>query len=304
MIIDQNKLANMYITFNALFNEALQATQPWWERVAMLVRASTRIVDYKWLKNFPGIQEWIGDRQIQSLEAEAFQIEAKKYEGTVEVEEDDIEDDTLGIYSPLVSELGRAAKKHPDRLIGALIAAGLTATIWDGKHFFDTDHPAPVPTNEAAVASNYTDGAGTPWYLLDVSRAIKPFIFQLRRDWRLVRMDKEDDEEKFMRGKIRYGVDYRSNVGFGLWQLAHCSKAVLSGDNFGAVRAAMMSLKNVRGEALDITPNLLVVPPSLEGKARELLNNQFIIGDATAGGSKENVWKGTADLLVIQDLAA
>jgi len=26
MIIDQSKLANMYITFNALFNEALQAT--------------------------------------------------------------------------------------------------------------------------------------------------------------------------------------------------------------------------------------------------------------------------------------
>jgi phage major head subunit gpT-like protein len=92
-------------------------------------------------------------------------------------------------------------------------------------------------------------------------------------------------------------------VGFGLWQLAHCSKAALTGDNYGAVRAAMMSLKNVRAEALDINPNLLVVPPSLEGKAREILNNQFILGDPTAGGTKENVWKGTADLLVIQDLA-
>jgi phage major head subunit gpT-like protein len=303
MIIDQNKLNNMYIGFNAIFNGALEATQPWWERVAMLVRATTRIVDYKWLKNFPGIQEWIGDRQIQSLGAEAFQIESKDYEGTVEVDRNDIDDDTLGIYNPLIAELGRSGKKHPDKLIAALIALGLTTDIYDGSKFFATDHPAPVPTDEAAVASNYTAGASAAWYLLDVSRAIKPFIFQLRQDWRLVRMDKEDDEHLFMRKKLRYGVDYRSNVGFGLWQLAHCCKAALTPANYAAARAGMMSLKNVRGQALDITPGLLVVPPSLEGTARELLNSQFIIGETGVGGSKENVWRGTADLLVVQDLA-
>lgn len=303
MIIDQNKLDNMYVGFNAIFNQALQDTKPWWERVAMLVRASTRIMDYKWLKNLPGIEQWVGDRQIQSLGAESYQIESLDYEGTVEVDRNDIDDDTMGLYNPLVAELGRASKKHPDKLIAALIAAGLTTAIWDGSNFFATDHPAPVPTDEAAVASNYTAGASTPWYLLDVSRVVKPFIFQLRQDWRLVRMDKEDDEHLFMRKKIRYGVDYRSNVGFGLWQLAHCAKVALTPENYGTVRAAMMSLKNVRGQALDISPGLLVVPPSLEGTARELLNAQFIIGDATAGGSKNNVWQGTAELLVIQDLA-
>lgn len=303
MIIDQNKLDNMYVAFNAIFNQALQDTKPWWERVAMLVRASTRIMDYKWLKNFPGIEQWIGDRQIQSLGAESYQIESLDYEGTVEVDRNDIDDDTMGLYNPLVAELGRAGKKHPDKLVAALIAAGLTTAIWDGSNFFATDHPAPVPTDEAAVASNYTAGASTPWYLLDVSRAVKPFIFQLRQDWRLVRMDKEDDEHLFMRKKIRYGVDYRSNVGFGLWQLAHCAKVALTPGNYGMARAAMMSLKNVRGQALDISPGLLVVPPSLEGTARELLNAQYIIGDATAGGSKNNVWQGTAELLVIPDLA-
>lgn len=303
MIIDQKKLNNMYIGFNAIFNEALQATQPWWERLAMLVRATTRIVDYKWLKNFPGIEQWIGDRQIQSLGAESFQIESLDYEGTVEVDRNDLDDDQLGIYTPLLAELGRASKKHPDKLIAALIAVGLTTDIWDGSYFFATDHPAPVPTDEEAVASNYTAGASTPWYLLDVSRAVKPFIFQLRKDWQLVRMDKPDDEQLFMRKKIRYGVDYRSNVGFGLWQLAHCAKVALTPTNYAAARATMMSLKNIRGQALDITPGLLVVPPSLEGTARELLNAQFIIGETAVGGSKENVWKGTADLLVIQDLA-
>lgn len=303
MIIDQTKLANMYIAFNTLFNQALQATEPWYEKVAMTVRAGTRIVDYKWLKNFPGIERWIGDRQIQSLGAEAFQIESLDYEGTVSVHENDINDDTLGIYAPLLSELGRAAKKHPDKLIAALMPLGLTTAIWDGQYFFDTDHPAPLPNNEAATASNYTAGAATAWYLLDVSRAVKPFIFQLLQNWRLVRMDSDGDEAKFMRKELRYGVDYRSNVGFGLWQLAHCSKADLTPANYAAVRAGMMSLKNVRGQALDITPNLLVVPPALEPAAREILKADIIIGDATAGGSKRNVWQNTADLLVVQDLA-
>lgn len=297
MIIDQNKLNNMYISFNAIFNGALGATQPWWERVAMLVRATTRIVDYKWLANFPGIQEWIGDRQIQSLGAEAFQIESKDFENTVEVNRNDMDDDTMGIYNALFAEQGRAAKKHPDKLVAALIALGLTTDIYDGSKFFATDHPAPVPTDEAAVASNYTAGASTPWYLLDVSRAVKPFIFQLRQDWRLVRMDKEDDEHLFMRKKLRYGVDYRANVGFGLWQLAHCGKTALDATNYTAARAAMMSLKNFRGQALDIFPGLLVVPPSLEGDARELLQAERNAAGAT------NVWRGTAELLVIQDLA-
>ncbi len=41
----------------------------------------------------------------------------------------------------------------------------------------------------------------------------------------------------------------------------------------------------------------------LEKQAREILQAQFIIGDPTSGGSKSNVWQGTADLLVAPELA-
>jgi hypothetical protein len=47
----------------------------------------------------------------------------------------------------------------------------------------------------------------------------------------------------------------------------------------------------------------MVVPPSLEAQAREILQAQFIIGDPTSGGSKTNIWQGTADLLVVPELA-
>ena len=71
---------------------------------------------------------------------------------------------------------------------------------------------------------------------------------------------------------------------------------------YAAARTAMMGLENAEGRKLGIRPNLLVVPASLEGAARELLNNQYIIGDPQVGGSKENVWRGTADLLVVPEL--
>ena len=154
----------------------------------------------------------------------------------------------------------------------------------------------------AATIANFAGGTGTTWYLMDTTRAVKPFIFQLRREVQLVRMDRQDDEHAFMRKKLRYGVDYRGAAAFGLWQLAYASKETLNSTNYASARTAMMSVQNADGRPLGLKPNLLLVPPSLEAEAREILQAQFIIGDPTSGGAKTNVWQGTADLLVVPEL--
>jgi phage major head subunit gpT-like protein len=297
MIINQQSLANLYTGLTAVFNAAFQETQTWYEKVAMTVPANTRIMDYKFLLDFPMVQEWIGDRQISSLEPQAYQVESKDWEATIEVDRNDIEDDQLGLYNPIISALAQEARKHPERLIADLLNDGFTTACYDGHNFFATDHP--VGTTSTA---NFAGGTGSTWYLLDTSRAIKPFIFQLRRDVQLVRMDRLDDEHAFMRKKLRYGVDYRGAAAFGLWQLAYASKETLNSTNYAAARAAMMAVRNADGRPLGLKPNLLLVPPSLEAQAREILQAQFIIGDPTSGGSKTNIWQGTADLLVVPEL--
>jgi phage major head subunit gpT-like protein len=297
MIINNDALARLYTAFTAVFNAAFQETQTWYERVAMTVPASTRIMDYKFLLDFPMVREWMGDRQIGSLEPKAYQVETKDWEATIEVERNDIEDDQLGFYNPIVAALAQEARKHPEKLIADLINNGFTTPCYDGKSFFATDHPVGPGT-----ASNYGGGSDTGWYLLDTSRAIKPFIFQLRRAVQLVRMDRQDDEQVFMRKKFRYGVDYRGAAAYGLWQLAYSSKESLNATNYATARTAMMSLANAEGRPLGIQPHLLLVPPSLEAQAREILQAQFIIGDPTAGGSRTNIWQGTADLLVVPEL--
>jgi phage major head subunit gpT-like protein len=297
MIINNDALARLYTAFTAVFNAAFQETPTWYERVAMTVPASTRIMDYKFLLDFPMVREWMGDRQIGSLEPKAYQVETKDWEATIEVERNDIEDDQLGFYNPIVAALAQEARKHPEKLIADLMNNGFTTPCYDGKSFFATDHPV-----GSGTASNFGGGTGTGWYLLDSSRAIKPFIFQLRRAVQLVRMDRQDDEQVFMRKKFRYGVDYRGAAAYGLWQLAYSSKESLNATNYATARAAMMALANAEGRPLGIQPHLLLVPPSLEAQAREILQAQFIIGDPTAGGSKTNIWQGTADLLVVPEL--
>jgi phage major head subunit gpT-like protein len=263
----------------------------------MTVPASTRIMDYKFLLDFPMVREWLGDRQISSLEPKAYQVETKDWEATIEVDRNDIEDEQLGFYNPIVAALAQEARKHPERLISDLLTGGFTQPCYDGQNFFDTDHQVGTGT-----ASNFGGGSGAAWFLLDTGRAIKPFIFQLRRGVQLVRMDRNEDEHAFMRKKYRYGVDYRGAAAYGLWQLAYSSKETLNATNYAAARTAMMSLTNSEGRPLGIKPSLLLVPPSLEAPAREILQAQFIIGDPNTGGSKSNVWQGTADLLVVPEL--
>ncbi len=79
--------------------------------------------------------------------------------------------------------------------------------------------------------------------------------------------------------------------------------------NYAAARAKMMSYVGADGQPLGVMPNLLVVPPQLEGIARQILNSDFVAdfipGNTTTAnvGSSQNVWKGSAQLLVIPELA-
>jgi phage major head subunit gpT-like protein len=298
MIINADALARVYTGFSAVFNNAFQGTETWYEQVAMTVPAKTRIMDYKFLLEFPTVREWIGDRQINALEPRAYQVETKDWEATIEIERNDVEDEQLGLYNPIIAAMAEEAKRHPEKLIAELLKNGTTSLCYDGQNFFDTAHP--VGSN---TVSNFDMSDSEAWFLIDKTRAIKPFIFQLRREVQLVRMDRPDDEHVFLHKKFRYGVDYRGAAAYGLWQLAFCSTQELNATNYASARATMMSQTNSEGVPLSIKPNLLVVPPALEAMAREILHAQFVIGDSTVGGSKSNIWQGSAELLVVPELA-
>jgi len=296
MIITPQILAAARIGFQTIFQRAFDGAPSDFEKIAMIVNSSSKQETYGWLGQATGFRKWLGDRIIQNLKAHGYTIVNEAFENTVGVDRDDIEDDALGIYTPMFEQLGLDAKAHPNELVFNLLKGGFSSTCYDGQYFFDTDHPVTVNGVETSV-SNFGGGSGTPWFLLDATKAVRPIIFQKRRDYQFVAMDKVDDEEAFSKKQLRYGVDCRVNAGYGLWQLAYAFKETLDKASFNEAFAAMQSCKGDNGKPLGIKPSLLVVPPSLRGAALEIAKAER---DATGA---TNVNRDAVEVLVTPWLA-
>lgn len=301
MLANSSALSGIYTSFRVLFNRAFQGTKPKWNRIAMAVPSTAKEETYAWLGSFPRMREWLGERTLNKLLAHGYTIKNKSYEATVGISREDIEDDSYGIYKPIVEEMGRSAAVLPDEIIFGLLGKGFETACYDGKPFFSESH---VDDGKAKEQSNFgtaalsfasysaaraqmmalKDAAGKPlgvlpnllvvppqleamglkilkadtlvetvggkdtlvsniykdsaelmvvpeladnpsaWYLLDVSRAVKPMVFQERKKPEFVSILDVKSENVFMRKEYLYGVDSRCNGGFGLWQLAYGSK--------------------------------------------------------------------------------
>jgi phage major head subunit gpT-like protein len=307
MIVNQTALDLAFKGFKTKFNEGWESVEPSWDRIAMTIRSTSRDETYGWLGQFPELREWAGgERLVKDLQAHGFTIVNKKYESTVDVKRDDFEDDRLGTFAPIFQRMGETARRHPDTLVFPLLSAGFTTLCYDGQNFFDADHPygatydvAGAYTGALGSVSNVTDaGQGDPaWYLMQTRGALKPIIFQERVPYQFQAVNRPDDHEVFMTDEFKYGIRARSNVGFGLWQLAYAVKAPLTAATYKAARQAMMGFRGDNNQLLGIMPDLMVVPPALEEEARVLLTSDRI------NGGDSNPWRGTADLLVSQHIA-
>lgn len=297
MLVNGANLDALRVGFKTTFQGGLSQASTQHARVATIVPATTLQQKYGWLGKVPNVREWLGPRAVQNLSQSDYSITEKAWELTIGVGRDDIETDNLGIYAPLFSEMGASTGAHWDRLVFDLLKAGFNTTCYDGQYFFDTDHPV-LDANGAVISVANTDsGSGTPWFLLDVSRSLKPIILQKRRDFEFVARDRLTDDNVFNNKEFIYGADARANVGYGFWQFAWGSKQTLNASYYAAARAAIAGMKGDYGRPLGLTPNLLVVPPSLESAARKLLNSEY------ASGGETNEWKGTAELLIVPWLA-
>lgn len=295
----------IFTTFDTRFQGAYQRAEAWSDKVVTQVPSSTRSSTYAWMERLPRFREWIGERVVRNLVARAYTLPNKDWELTVEVARNDIEDDNLGVFAPMLDEMGQSAKKWPDDVMAAVIQAGVAQLAYDGQGFFDTDHPIDMdnsgsgtyanrytstpltPANYAAVraamgailgsdghalkvtpnlllvppqleqvartimnaeiiapaaamggnAANvavtntmrgsadvlvvpeFANEAGV-WYLLDTTKALKPFIFQLRKAPVFTFLNSPSDEQVFWHKKFIYGADARGNGGYSLPFLA------------------------------------------------------------------------------------
>lgn len=292
MDINTNSLASMRKGFTSLFDEGLNSAKPQWNAVAMEVPSTTKSNNYGWLANSTAIREWVGDRVVKKIAEAGFEIQNKDWEQTQGVDRNDIQDDNLGVYAPLMKLMGFNAAMHPDELVFSLLKGGFTKNGYDGQYFFDTDHPVINADGSVSSVSNTGGGSGNAWFLLDTSKPIKPIIFQNRKKFSFQSFTDENDHHVFMKKEFLYGGDGRYNVGYGLWQLAYGSKQTLDATAYAAARTAMLSMKGDNGKPINVSPTLLVVGPSNEKAALDLIQAERLANGAT------NTYRNTATVLV------
>lgn len=297
LVVNRAAVQAMFEGFNTLFNGAFQGVQADWSKFGMRVPSTGASETYGWLRQLPGVREWVGDRVIHALATEAQTLINKDLESTIAIPRNVLEDDRLGVYSPVIAEMGRAAAVYPMEALVSLLKAGDSSLCFDGQNFFDTDHPVVGNDGVTTTVANTAGGSGTAWYLMDCSRSVKPLVWQERRAFKPTYMVDETDEAVFMRKEYRYGIDGRGVAGYGLWQLAFHSKQTLDATNFETARGAMMAFKGEGGRPLGIMPTHLVVPPSLAGAARRLINAETLTG----GGA--NIWHKAVEVVELPWLA-
>jgi len=293
MLVNAATLQAAQTSFRTLFQNAFDRVAQSYKTVAMDIPSSTSANDYKWLGQLPGIREWLGDKIVNNLTVHGYYLPNKDFELTVGVDRNSIEDDQLGVYNPLMSNLGDASARHPDEITWpALIAGFTTGQGFDGVSFFNTAHPVNgidaadgIYANRPAVL-----GTGEPWFLMDDSRPVQPMIFQRRKNYNFVSMVDPQNSAVFMQKLFHYGVEARVNVGYGLPQLVYGSREPLTSVAYKAARLALAGLKRVDGTPLGVKGTKLLVGEGNFEAANVLLTN-----DRDAAGAT-NTWKGTAKL--------
>ncbi|UBQ43952.1 Mu-like prophage major head subunit gpT family protein [Comamonas thiooxydans] len=297
MEITPQNLRNLFVGYRANFQGGLNQAESMYQQLATVVPSTTGSEEYPWLGQLPGMREWIGDRVIHGLETHGYTIKNKPFELTVGVKRTSVEDDTYGIYAPMMTELGRASGAQPDELAFGVLKDGYKLKCYDDKPFFADNHLVKDAKGKDVAQSNMDlGGNGESWYVMDTTRAIKPLIFQDRKKPNFVALTAETDPNVFTKAEYQYGVDSRSNVGFGFWQMAHASNQELTPDNLWKAIKSIEARKGDFGRPLALRATVLVVPPSMQDVANKLLTADLL---ASGGATETNTLKGRLKSMVV-----
>lgn len=155
MEINAHNLGILTTAVNTRFKTAFNATaKDKYNEIALTVPMSTGVINYPFLEQLGGMREWIDDRKVKKIAANKLVVSARKFEETVAIERDAIEDDTYGMYMPIIDNLGVQAANLRGDLIEEVLTNASSAKWVDGASFFGTSRKYGKET-----INNYTTSA-------------------------------------------------------------------------------------------------------------------------------------------------
>lgn len=322
-VVNSATLSALRASFSLLFQEGVEQAQTQWSKVATEMPSSSKKSVYGWLGQFPAMQEWNAGsaRPSGSVAEDAYELANKTFANDVKINRDDIEDDNLGTYAPLMRMLGASDRAHVDEGVFKLLKNGRTSDCYDGKKFFAADHPRYAnvdKTGRNTPTSNIISAAvtsETEWYVLCDLMGLCPLIYQVRMPAQFQSVVDPNDSEVYDKDQFRYGARARRAFGYGHWQQAVSCRDHLTPDNLSLAISTIMEMKWHGGRPMGLIPTHLVVPPTLRAKAlavaeaavvfeKQTVENQA--GNENVGGmaaAVTNINQGVLEVVVSPWLA-
>lgn len=273
-MLTAGQIAALHTTLKARFNAGLAAAPDNWKQVAKLINSDGKSNTYAWLSQFPAFREWVGTRLHKTLSEKAYTVVNRKFENTIDVRRDDIEDDNFGQYGGIAESFGQSVVDMKNDLIFQALKDGFTSLCYDDQFFFDVDHPLAANedgTGAITLQSNVQAGVLEPWVLLCTDRAPSAIYLQERIAAQFESLTNTNNTQVFELDTYSFGGRWRGAAAYGFWQCAFGSKATLDATSFQAAYTAMMKFKGDGNRKLGITPDLLVVGPDNQAAAEALL---------------------------------
>src|ERR1041385_5129191 len=117
--------ANLQFFFTNLeanyFWKAYYDAPLWWQKIATRVPTSSEFHLFGWMGRLDTMREWTGARVVHTPGTQTYIVPVQKYELTESIDKFKLEDDTYGIYFPIVENMGKAIAKKPDYSMRDLI---------------------------------------------------------------------------------------------------------------------------------------------------------------------------------------
>jgi phage major head subunit gpT-like protein len=123
-------------TLRTVFDDAFAAQGGAWGEIATLLPSSQAVEEYGWLGEVPRMREWVDERAVKALSEYGFTIRNRKFEATVGVAREALEDEKHGQIRLRVRAMAEAAGAHYDQILFDLINQGETAPAYDGQPFY------------------------------------------------------------------------------------------------------------------------------------------------------------------------
>lgn len=141
MALNTAKYEVVLNSLTAKFTKQAMAVEPFYPKVSYIHQSSRLTEQFGMLGSMPGVREWLGDRKFQELRAMDFSITNKHWEMSEKIPKTSVDDDTWGLYGPVIEGMAIEATYHPDELLlSTLLANGHETLCFDSQYFFSATH--------------------------------------------------------------------------------------------------------------------------------------------------------------------